>query len=55
LDFFLVLRDLKANLAEVGDVLASNLNAEDLKQKAKDMGYTDALDRMSWPSPDVIL
>lgn len=44
LDFFLVLENLKANLAEVGDVLASNLDAEDLKQKAKDMGYTDALD-----------
>lgn len=44
LDFFLVLEDLKADLAEVGDVLASNLDAEDLKKKAKDMGYTDALD-----------
>jgi hypothetical protein len=43
-DFFLVLKDLKADLAEVCDVLASNLVAEDLKQKAKDMGYTDALD-----------
>lgn len=55
MDFFLVLGDLKANLAEVGDVLASNLDAEDLKQKAKDMGYTDALDRMCWLSHDVIL
>jgi hypothetical protein len=52
LDFFLVLEDLKADLAEVGDVLASNLDAEDLKKKAKDMGYTDALDRMCWPSQD---
>jgi hypothetical protein len=42
----LVLKDLKADLAEVCGILASNLVAEDLKQKAKDMGYTDALDRM---------
>ncbi|KAG2156420.1 P-loop containing nucleoside triphosphate hydrolase protein [Suillus clintonianus] len=42
-DFFSNLRDLKADLAEVCDVLASNLAEEDLKQKANDMGCTDAL------------
>ncbi|KAG0703086.1 P-loop containing nucleoside triphosphate hydrolase protein [Suillus ampliporus] len=41
--FFSILDDLKGDLAEVCDVLASNLAGEDLKQKAYDMGCTDAL------------
>ncbi|KAG1735052.1 P-loop containing nucleoside triphosphate hydrolase protein [Suillus lakei] len=43
LDFFEKLDDLQANLADVRDVLASNLAGEDLKQKANDMGCMDAL------------
>jgi hypothetical protein len=46
-DFFARIDDLRTNLADVHDVLASNLAGEDLKQKANDMGCTDALGRMS--------
>ncbi|KAG2141658.1 P-loop containing nucleoside triphosphate hydrolase protein [Suillus cothurnatus] len=42
-DFFARIDDLRTNLADVHDVLASNLAGEDLKQKANDMGCTDAL------------
>lgn len=43
LDFFTRIDDLRANLADVREVLTSNLAGEDLKQKANDMGCTDAL------------
>ncbi|KAJ8585537.1 hypothetical protein M405DRAFT_844472 [Rhizopogon salebrosus TDB-379] len=38
------LKYLKVVLAEVRDVLALNLSGEALKEKAKDMGCTDALE-----------
>ncbi|KAG1806465.1 P-loop containing nucleoside triphosphate hydrolase protein [Suillus plorans] len=43
LDFFARIDDLRADLADVREVLTSNLAGEDLKQKANDMGCTDAL------------
>ncbi|KAG1803148.1 P-loop containing nucleoside triphosphate hydrolase protein [Suillus variegatus] len=43
LDFFARIDDLRANLADVREILTSNLAGEDLKQKANDMGCTDAL------------
>ncbi|OJA20324.1 hypothetical protein AZE42_05438 [Rhizopogon vesiculosus] len=42
--FFRNQKTLKADLAEVHDVLASNLAGEALKEKVKDMGCADALD-----------
>ncbi|OAX38586.1 hypothetical protein K503DRAFT_770335 [Rhizopogon vinicolor AM-OR11-026] len=42
--FFRNQKTLKADLAEVHDVLASNLAGEALKEKAKGMGRTDAFD-----------
>lgn len=42
-DFFARIDDLRADLEDVRDVLASNLAGEDLKQKANDMGCIDAL------------
>lgn len=42
-DFFTGLDDLRTDLADVRNVLASNLAGEDLRQKANDMGCTDAL------------
>ncbi|OJA20333.1 hypothetical protein AZE42_05440, partial [Rhizopogon vesiculosus] len=44
LDFFKRQKDLKANLAEVHDVLASNLAGEALKEKAKDLGRINAFE-----------
>ncbi|OAX41588.1 P-loop containing nucleoside triphosphate hydrolase protein [Rhizopogon vinicolor AM-OR11-026] len=44
LAFFMNRKGLKADLAEVYDVLASNLAGDALKTKAKDMGCTDALE-----------
>ncbi|KAG2349266.1 P-loop containing nucleoside triphosphate hydrolase protein [Suillus weaverae] len=44
LDFFGRIDDLRADLADVRDVLASKLAGEDLKKKANDMGCADALD-----------
>ncbi|KAG1815757.1 uncharacterized protein BJ212DRAFT_1481513 [Suillus subaureus] len=41
--FFARIDDLRADLADVRDVLASNLAGGDFKQKANGMGYTDAL------------
>lgn len=42
-DFFTRIDVLRTNLADVRNVLASNLAGEDLRQKADDMGCTDAL------------
>jgi hypothetical protein len=44
------LKYLKVVLAEVRDVLALNLSGEALKEKAKDMGYTNALECTCWTS-----
>ncbi|KAG2060264.1 P-loop containing nucleoside triphosphate hydrolase protein [Suillus hirtellus] len=43
LGFFARIDDLRADFADVREVLTSNLAGEDLKQKANDLGCTDAL------------